>query len=129
MSHLVGLVANCTIQKIVPVLSLEINSNNKYMVKIKVIGKLAFVKGIKEATHIGLKEAKDIADEIIPDVWKNNIATFDPNKFGWNEQTLREIVSLTNTYGNLVNVTILSYDGLIQSQSCGQLSSMTSNEH
>ena len=85
------------------------------MVKIKVIGKLAFVKGIKEATHIGLKEAKDIADEIIPDVWKNNIATFDPNKFGWNEQTLREIVSLTNTYGNLVNVTILSYDGLIQS--------------
>lgn len=37
MSYLVGLVANCTIQKIVPVLSLEINSNNKHMKRETVI--------------------------------------------------------------------------------------------
>lgn len=85
--------------------SIEINSNNKHMAKIKVFGKLAFVKGIKEATHIGLEEAKDIADEIIPIVSENNIATFDPKKFGWNEQTLKEIASLANMYST--NVIIL----------------------
>ena len=78
------------------------------MAKIKVIGKLPFVKGIKEATNTGLIEAKDIADEIIPSVLENNIATFDPKKFGWNEQTLKEIVSIANMHGN--NVIILSYE-------------------
>lgn len=78
------------------------------MAKIKVLGKLAFVKGIKEATHISLKEAKDIADEIIPSVLENNIATFDLKKFGWNEQTLKEIVRLTNVYST--EVIVLSYE-------------------
>lgn len=78
------------------------------MVNIKVFSKLAFVKGIKEATHIGLKEAKDIADEIIPSVSENDIATFDPKKFGWNEQTLKEIVTRANSIHN--GVKVLSYE-------------------
>lgn len=88
--------------------SIEINSNNKYMAKIKVFGKLAFLKGIKEATHISLIEAKDIADEIIPSVLENDIATFDPKKFGWNKQTLKEIASLANMHST--HVIILSYE-------------------
>lgn len=78
------------------------------MAKIKVFSKLAFVKGIKDATHTGLKEAKDIADEIIPSTRENNIAEFNPKKFGWNEQTLKEIVSIANMHG--ANVVILSYE-------------------
>lgn len=78
------------------------------MATLRIDGKLAFVRGIKEATHIGLKEAKDIADEIIPSVQENNIATFDPKKFGWNKQTLKAIVILANMHN--INVIILSYE-------------------
>ena len=78
------------------------------MAKIEVLSKLNFVKGIKDATHIDLKEAKDIADEIIPRTRKSNIATFDPKKFGWNEQTLKDIASIANMCGN--TVIILSYE-------------------
>ena len=87
------------------------------MTEIKVIGKLAFVKGIKEATHVSLKEAKDIADEIIPTptqwskkshCWEGIIATFDPRKYGWNEQTLKEIASLANMYST--SIIIINYE-------------------
>jgi ribosomal protein L7/L12 len=74
------------------------------MATIKVTGKLAFVKGIKETTHISLKEAKDICDEIV----KDDVAEFDPKKFGWNEQTLKDIASIANMHGN--NVIIFSYE-------------------
>ena len=78
------------------------------MATIKVNGKLAFVKGIKEATHIGLKESKDIADEICPFEKTGKLVKFDPKKFGWNKQTLKDIASIANAHDN--NITIFSYE-------------------
>lgn len=86
--------------------SIEINSNNKHMATIIVEGKLVFVKAIFDVTHVSLYEAKQIADEIAPQT--NVEVTFDPKKFGWTIETLKEIVTRANSIHNSVKV--LSYE-------------------
>jgi hypothetical protein len=80
------------------------------MVTIKVIGKLAFVIAIKEVCNIRLREAKDIADEIVPNTYLREypISTFDPEKFGWTTETLKKICEYCNMYTQ--NVKIISYE-------------------
>lgn len=78
------------------------------MATIEVYAKLQFVKAIYVVTKTSLYDAKRIADEILPSARENNIATFDPKKFGWTTETLKKICKHCNMYTQ--NIKVISYE-------------------
>jgi len=67
-------------------------------VKIKVDGKLAFVKGIKEGLHLRLKEAKDLADELVPYDKVGREVIIDLSKHNISATTFENICDIANAY-------------------------------